>query len=176
MTLFWKNILLQNTNNNLSARFYYQLENFVVGNAQLKEPATHRIFPAWVEDLKEEAIHKGCCVSEGRLLNKYKDLAFCDPDDEVTRTVYSRNLTYVKKFRGKKGLRSGWVLLGTHPDDDNDDKIQLFIISDFVVDFISDTQQGAGAKVVQLAYEGRGKEGDGKDTGDILIRGETYMV
>ena len=57
-------------------------------------------------------------------MNKYKDLAFYDPDDEVTRTVYSINLTYVKKVRGKKGLRSGWVLLGTYLDDDNDDKIQ----------------------------------------------------
>ena len=72
-------------------------------------------------------------MAEGRLLNTYKDLDFYDPDDEVIRTVYSRNLTYVKKVRGKKGSRSGWVLLGTHPDDDNNDKIQSFIISDFFV-------------------------------------------
>ena len=77
---------------------------------------------------------------EGSLLNKYKDLALYDTDDEVTHTVYSRNLTYVKKMLGKKGSSSGWVFIGTHPDDDNGDKIQSFIISDFFVDFISDTQ------------------------------------
>ena len=81
-------------------------------------------------------------------MNKYKDLNFCDPDDEVARTMYSRNLTYVEKMRGKKGSRSGWVLLGTYPDDDNDDKIQSFIISNFIVDFIVDTQQAVGVQVV----------------------------
>ena len=63
-------------------------------------------------------------MAYGRLLNKYKDLYFYYPDDEVTRTVYSRNLIYVKNVHGKKVLRSGWVLLVTHPDDDSYDKIQ----------------------------------------------------
>ena len=68
-------------------------------------------------------------MAEGCLLNKYKGLAFYDPDGELTRTVYSRNLTYLKKVCGKKGSSIGWVLLVTHPDDDNVDKIQSFIIS-----------------------------------------------
>ena len=44
-------------------------------------------------------------------------------------------------MRGQKVSRSVWDLIVTHPDDDNDDKIQIFIISDFVVYFIADTQQ-----------------------------------
>ena len=117
-------IILQNTDNNLSAGFDHQIGNFGVDTDQLKEPTTQRIFCACIDDWEEESIHKDFCVAEGRLLNEYKDLGFYDTDDEVTRTVYSRNLTYVKKLRERKCSRSGWVLLDTHPDDDNDDKIQ----------------------------------------------------
>ena len=132
---------ITNTNNNLSASFDHKLENFGVDTAQLKKPTRHRIFLARIKDLEEGAIHNGFCVAEVRLLNKYKNMDFYYPDDEVTRTVYSRNLTYVKKNFGENGSRSGWVLLGTHPDDNNDDKIQSFFISDFVVYLIADTQQ-----------------------------------
>ena len=51
------------------------------------------------------------------------------------------------------------------------DKIQSFIISEFVVDLISYTQQAAGVKVVRLADDGGGKEWDGEDTVDLVIRG-----
>ena len=115
---------IKNTSNNLSDIFDHKLEKFGVDTAQLKEPTKNRIFRSWIEYWEEEAIHKDFCVAEGRLLNEYKDLGFYDTDDEVTRTVYSRNLTYVKKLRERKCSRSGWVLLDTHPDDDNDDKIQ----------------------------------------------------
>ena len=54
----------------------------------------------------------------------------------------------MEKLRGKKGSRIVWVLLGTYPYDDNDDKIQSFIISKFIVDFIADTQQVVGVQVV----------------------------
>ena len=47
-------------------------------------------------------------MSEGRLLNKYKDLALYDPYDEVTHTVYSRNLTYVKKVLWEKEFKE-WM-------------------------------------------------------------------
>ena len=109
-------------------------------------------------------------------MNNYKDLVFYDPDDEVTCTVYSRNLKYVKKVRGKKGSKSGWVLLGTHTDDDNNDKIQSYIISDFVVDLIADTQQEVGIQVVKFADDSRSKKGNVKDMGDVVIGRDTYMV
>ena len=109
-------------------------------------------------------------------MNKYKDLAFYGPDDEVNPTVYSRKLTYMKKMRGQKGLRSGWVLLGTYLDDDNDDKIQSFIISDFVVYLIADKQHTVGVQVLRLADDVGGKEGNQEDIGDVGIWGDTYMV
>ena len=77
---------------------------------------------------------------------------------------------------GLKGYRSAWVLLGTHPDDYNDDKIQSFIISYFVVDFIADTQQAAVVQVVLLSDDGGCKEGNGGDASDVVIGGERYMV
>ena len=96
-------------------------------------------------------------MTDGRLLNKYKDMDFYYPDDEVNLTVYSINLTYVKKVRGQKGSRNGWVLIGTHPDDDNDDKIQSFIISYFLVYLVTDTKQAARVKVLQWSYDGGSK-------------------
>ena len=57
------------------------------------------------------------------MLEKYRDLSFYDPDDNVTITVYSKTLEWVKQKRGIKGSRNRWALLGTHPDMDDDDKI-----------------------------------------------------
>ena len=68
--------------------------------------------------------------------------------------MYSRNLTNVKKVCGEMGSRSGCFLLGTHPDGDNDDKIQSFIISYFVVYLNAYTQQATGVQVVQKADDG----------------------
>ena len=79
-------------------------------------------------------------------------------------------------MRGQKVSRSVWDLIVTHPDDDNDDKIKIFIISDFVVDLIADTQQAERVQVVQLKDDSGGKEGNGKDMGDVRIREETDMV
>ena len=79
-------------------------------------------------------------------------------------------------MRGKKGSRSGWVLLGTYPDDDIYDKIQSLIILDFVVDLIADTQQAAGLQVSWLADDGGGKEGNEEDTDDVGIGVDTDMV
>ena len=113
---------------------------------------------------------------EGRLLNQYRDLDFYDPDDEVTRTVYSRNLTCVKNCVGKRVGRVDGFFSVHNPDDDNNNNIQSFIISDFVVDLIADTQQTAGVQVVQLVDDSGVKKGNGEDTGDVGIGGETDMV
>ena len=51
-----------------------------------------------MEEWEEEAIYKACYVAEAGILAKYRDVAFYDPDDEVTRTVYSKNLEWVKKI------------------------------------------------------------------------------
>ena len=88
VTIFWKNIILQNTNNKCSANFDHKFEHFRVASAQLKDPTTHRSFNSRIEDWEEESIQKYCCGIEGHLLNKYKELSLYHPDDEVTHTVY----------------------------------------------------------------------------------------
>ena len=102
-----------------------------------------------MEDWEEEEIYKAYCVAEAYMLAKYRDLAFYDPDDKVTRTVYSKNLEWVKKTRGMKGSRNRWALLGTHPDMDYDDKIKPFEISDLVIGFIVSKPQASGVQILQ---------------------------
>ena len=79
---------------------------------QLKEPATTRIFRAWVEDWEEELLRKNDCVAEARLLEKYKNLVFLDPHTKCTFTVESQNLQF---RRGRKD--GGWKLI-CEPNDD----------------------------------------------------------
>ena len=83
------------------------------------------------------------------MLEKYRDLAFYDPDDKVTRNVYSKNLEWVKKTRGMKGSRNIWALIGTHPDMDDGDKIEPFEISDLVIGLIVSTPQAPGVQILR---------------------------
>ena len=93
-------------------------------------------------------------------MEKYRDLAFYDTDDEVTCTVYFKNLEWVKN-RGMKGSRNIWALLGTHYDMDDHYKIEPFDISYFVIGFIVSKPQ---APVVQiLQQDGGDAEEDGED-------------
>ena len=48
-----------------------------------------------------------------------------------------------------KGSRNRWELLGTHPDMDDDDKIELFEISDLVIGLIVSTPQAPGVHILQ---------------------------
>ena len=119
----------------MSPSFDHHLDNLGVDAVQLKQAATHRYFCAWLEEWEEEEIYKACCVTEASMMEKYRDLAFYDTDDEVTCTVYFKNLEWVKN-RGMKGSRNIWALLGTHYDMDDHYKIEPFDISYFVIGFI----------------------------------------
>ena len=83
------------------------------------------------------------------MVEKYRDLAFYDTDDKVTRTVYSKNLEWVKTTLGMKRSRNRWALLTTHPDMDDDDKIEPFEISDLVIGFIVSTPQAPGVQILR---------------------------
>ena len=48
-----------------------------------------------------------------------------------------------------KGYRNRWAILGTHPDMDDDDKIEPFEISDLVIGFIESTPQAPGVQILQ---------------------------
>ena len=42
---------------------------------------------AWIEDWEKEDILDKDCVAKARLLEKYKNLVFYDPEDKITFTV-----------------------------------------------------------------------------------------
>ncbi|KAL7530156.1 hypothetical protein ACHAXR_005436, partial [Thalassiosira sp. AJA248-18] len=68
------------------------LETFGVNTVELSDPVRRRLFHAWVEDWEKELFKKNDCVAEARLLEKYKDLVFYDPDNGIYYTVWSKNL------------------------------------------------------------------------------------
>ena len=82
--------------------FDLNLEKFGVNVDELKKQAMHRVFHAWVEDWEEERMLKDDIVSETRVLEKCKNLVFCNPDQDVNFTVCKKNLEFVKK-QGDRG-------------------------------------------------------------------------
>ena len=50
---------------------------------EMKEPASKRVFRAWVEDWEKEGQKVNCPAVEARFLEKYKNLVFKDPDYKV---------------------------------------------------------------------------------------------
>ena len=133
----------------MSPIFDNKLENFGVDTVQLKKSATHRFFRAWVEESEEEAIYKAWCVVEAHMMEKYRYLDFYYMDDEVTCAMYYKKLEWLKKNRGMKGSRNRWALLGTHPDMDDDDKIEPFDISDLVIGLIVSIPHATGVQILR---------------------------
>lgn len=124
--------------------FDHQLENFGVNTEELKKPATARIFRAWVEDWEEELLMQNDCVAEARLLEKYKNLVFLYPDNNVTYTIHDKNLEYHRKNK-KRGIDGGWAVIGVDDDDDN----EPFAICQILIDLIAEHEQEAGVKIVR---------------------------
>ena len=61
--------------------------------------------PGWKSGKKKQYTRLDV-VAEALMLAKYRDLAFYDPDDKVTCTVYYKNLEWVKKTQEMKGSRN----------------------------------------------------------------------
>ena len=120
-----------------------QLESFGVDLEELQRPATSRIFRAWVEDWEKEILLTNDCVVEARLLEKYKNLVFFDPDDQVTYTVVEQNLEFHQRNK-RKGIVGGWALIGV----DEDDNEVGFEINKMVIGLISETAQAPGVELI----------------------------
>ncbi len=69
--------------------FDLQLEQFGVSTRELKQPVK-RIFRAWVEDWEEADRKVNDCVAEARILAKYKNLVFHDPDTGGTFSIWEK--------------------------------------------------------------------------------------
>ena len=67
--------------------------------AELKKGSVVRVFRAWLEDWEEDMLRHDDPVAEARLLEKYKNLVFFDPDTQTTFTIHDKNLEYHRKKR-----------------------------------------------------------------------------
>ena len=123
----------------------------------LKEPATQRVFRAWVEEWEIEIMQKNDCVAEAQLLEKYKDLVFYDPDNKCNYTIHNKNLQFSTKRKER-----GWYLIGIPSNEELDD--EPFEIT-LVNNMIAETQQADGVEIIRLDGESgaEGTEGGGNN-------------
>ena len=120
--------------------FMQDLQDAGVDTKALTETSTTRVFRAWVEDWEMEGMRDNDAVMEARLLEKYKGLAFFDPDDRKTYTVAKENMEF---RRGRKD--GGWYLIcesNVVGDEAEPYSIEL------ANELISATQQMAGVEVI----------------------------
>ena len=71
--------------------FMQDLQDAGVDTKALTETSTTRVFRAWVEDWEMEGMRDSDAVMEARLLEKYKGLAFFDPDDRKPTLLQRKN-------------------------------------------------------------------------------------
>ena len=75
-----------------------------------------------------------------------------------------------------KGSRNRWALLGTHPDMDDDDKIEPFEISDLIIGLIVSTPQETGVHIIQHDDGDKEEDEEEEDTMDVGLGGDQDMV
>ena len=119
--------------------FDLQLENFGVDTSVLRQPVVQHIFRAWVEDWEQEDRRFNDPVAEARLLTKYKNLVFNDPDTGTTMSIWDKNMEF---WRGKG---NGWMVIATSADENVED--EPFAL-EVVCDLIGQTQQIDGVTII----------------------------
>ena len=125
--------------------FDQQLEQFGVDTMTLREPVVQRVFHAWVEEWEEEDRRKNDPVAEARLLTKYKNLVFNDPDTGATMSIYDKNMEF---WRGRG---NGWMVIATSADEGVED--EPFAL-EVVCSLIAQTPQVEGVKIIRKDDEG----------------------
>lgn len=131
-----------------------QLEKWGVDLNALKAKAIKRVFRAWVEDWEKESIKHNDVVAEVKLLEKYKGLAFWDPNDQTTYTIDSENMQWFRSSK-KRGIDGGWYVLAMNDDDEQ----ESFMIEDELCKQIADTPQNGDIEIIKKAEdEEEGKE------------------
>ena len=98
-----------------------------------------------MEEWEQEARKKNDCVSEARLLAKYKGLVFVDPDTGKTCSVYDKNMEF------RRGRDNGWFVLAVSAEqntDDDDAEYDAFSL-EVACEVIGDTPQSDGIIVIR---------------------------
>ena len=119
----------------------------------------NRVFRCWLEEWKIPLLKNSDCVAEARLLEKYKDMSFYVIDDDITYTIFSRNLEY------QKGRGGGWCVLGMPPQYDriDDDVLEPWMINDVLIEMIKDTEQPKSNKVKLLMKDNNSDDSNNSD-------------
>ena len=83
-------------------------------------------------------------MAEALLLQKYKGLVFCDPDNNKTYSIFEENMEY------RRGSRNGWFVIAVSSEEGvEDEPFTLELASEL----IGNTQQASGVKVIHAAEE-----------------------
>jgi hypothetical protein len=117
--------------------------------AQLKKPTITRIFRAWLEDWEKELLQVNDCVAEARLLEKYKDLMFFDPDTGKTFKVWGGNLEFHRGSR-RTGVEKGWGLVCINEESEEEG----WVLNEEVIELIGAHTQADDIEVVHRGGEG----------------------
>ena len=75
-----------------------------------------------------------------------------------------------------KESRDRWTLIGTHPDMDDDDKIEPFEISDLVISFIVYKPQAPGVNILQQDDRDVEEDEEKEYMMDAVLGGDQDMV
>ena len=81
-----------------------------------------------------------------------------------------------ERTRVMKGSRNRWELLGTHPDMDDDDKIEPFEISDLVIGLIVSTPQAPGVHILRQYDRDVDEDEEEENMIDAGLGGDQDMV
>ena len=126
--------------------FDLQLSAWGVDISSLASQKPARIFRAWLEQWEQDSLKKNDPVMEARLLEKYRDLVFFDPDTGHNFMVGSDSMIFQG---GRKG--AGWCVNGIR-DDGEEEPWQL----ELVIGQVVETTQPAELNVEVLRHQ----EGD----------------
>ena len=139
--------------------FDLQLENFGVDTTVLRSVSRNRVFRCWEEDWEAEARKKNDPIHESKLLQKYKDLVFFDPDNAANYTIHPGNMEF------QRGRQGGWMIIGIPPDDEGLEE-EPFPLGSMVLEMISETEQAPNITMLRQEDEeaDEGAESDKKES------------
>ncbi len=139
--------------------FDLDLENFGVDTSVLRSVSRNRYFRCWVEDWEKESRTKNDPVQEAKLLQKYKDMLFFDPDNKVNYTIHPGNMEF------RRGRGGGWMVIAVPPADCGLDD-EPFEIGEMLMEMIVDTQQADNITMIRKEDREEEDDDDGGDDDD----------
>ena len=105
-------------------------------------------------------------VAEAKLLAKYKNMRYLNPDDGVLYVIHERNLEFQRGSR-KKNIPKGWNVFGVPPDGKTEDDEEPFMICEDLCEIIADTEQAEGVEVIKKTDELEEPRANPEEEGEV---------